>query len=69
MKDNHVDIEGVSHVAAMAFDGNPSKIQVAKDLANDCADVTDDDRCEAAHKIMECGEKAAKSRGLSFEEL
>lgn len=64
-----MDIEGVQNVAAMAFDGNPSKIQVAKDLANECADVTDDDRCEAAAKIMECGQNAAKNKGLTFEEL
>lgn len=53
----------------MAFDGSPTKVQVAKDLANDCADVTDPDRCEAAEKIMECGQNAAKSRGLTFDEL
>lgn len=68
-KDNHVDMDGVANVASMAFDGNPSKIQVARDLANECADVTDDDRCEAAAKILECGQKAAKSKGLTFEEL
>ncbi|XP_055300742.1 general odorant-binding protein 28a-like [Sitodiplosis mosellana] len=70
IKDNHVDIDSVANVAAMAFDGNPSKIQVAKDLANECADVTDDDRCEAAAKIMECGQNAAKTRGIiTFDDL
>lgn len=64
-----MDIEGVGSVAAMAFDGNLSKIQVAKDLANACAEVTDDDRCEAASKIMDCGQNVAKSKGLTFEEL
>ncbi|XP_031638803.1 uncharacterized protein LOC116350935 [Contarinia nasturtii] len=66
---DQVDIEGVSNLAAMAFDGNPTKIQVAKNLANECADITDPDRCEAAAKIMECGQNAAKSRGLNFEDL
>lgn len=64
-----MDMENVGIVAAMAFDGNPSKIQAAKDLANDCIDVTDEDRCEAATKIMECGQKAAKNKGLNFEKL
>lgn len=69
VKDNHVDMENVAIVAAMAFDGNPSKIQVAKDLANECIDVTDEDRCEAATKIMECGQNAAKNKGMKFESL
>lgn len=64
-----MDIEGVAQVAAMAFDGNPSKIQVAKDLANECVNITDDDRCEAAAKIIDCGQNAAKSKGLTFEDL
>lgn len=69
MKNNHVDIEGISNVASMAFDGNTSKMQVALDIANECSEITDDDRCEAASKIFDCGHNAALSKNLSFEDL
>lgn len=69
MKSNQVDIEGISNVASMAFDGNASKMKVALDIANECSDVTDEDRCEAAHKIFECGHNAALSKNLSFEDM
>lgn len=62
-------MEGVINLASMAFDGNPARIQVAQNVANDCADITDSDRCEAAVKIMECCKKALKSRGQSFDEI
>lgn len=69
MKNNQVDIEGISHVAAMAFDGNASKMKTALDIANECAEITDDDRCEAAAKIFNCGHNAALSKNLSFEDM
>lgn len=69
MKNNRVDIEGTVSVAAMAFDGDATKVQVARDLANDCANITDADRCEAAEKICACGREAAKSRGLKFKDM
>lgn len=64
-----MDIEGVGNVAAMAFDGDASKVQAARDLANACVAVTDADRCEAAAKIFACGDDAAKDRGFSLKDL
>lgn len=69
MKNNQVDVEGTVNIASMAFDGDASKVQVARDLANECASVTDADRCEAAAKIFECGREAAKSKGLKFDDM
>ena len=53
----------------MAFDGDAKKVQMARDLANDCAGITDPDRCEAAVKIFECGHNAVKTRGITFEDV
>lgn len=69
MKNNQADIEGTVSVATMAFDGDVTNVGIVKSLATSCAGVTDADRCEAAEKIMDCGRSAAKSQGLSFDDL
>lgn len=53
----------------MAYDGDAKKIETARGLANDCINITDSDRCEAAIKIFECGHAAAKNRGMTFEDV
>lgn len=69
MKNNKIDIESVIAIAKKAFDDDATKVQMARDLANDCADITDGDRCEAAIKVFECGHISAKSRGMTFEDV
>lgn len=69
MKNNQVDVESTVAIADMAFDGDAKKVQMARDLANDCAGITDPDRCEAAVKIFECGHSAVKTRGITFEDV
>lgn len=69
MKNNQVDVENTAALADMAYDGDVTKVSMARDLANDCTGVTDADRCEAAVKIFECGHIAAKKRGLDFEDV
>ena len=69
MKNNQVDVESTVAIADMAFDGDAKKVQMARDLANDCAGITDPDRCEAAVKIFECGHNAVKTRGITFEDV
>lgn len=69
MRDNHLDVKNMIALAEQEFDGDKKSIQMVRDLANDCADVTDEDRCEAAIKIYECGHISAKVRGVNFEEF
>lgn len=69
MKNNQVDVEGTAAVTHVVYDGDEKKIQMARDLANDCLGITDPDRCEAAIKIFNCGHGAAKKRGMTFEDL
>lgn len=69
MKNNQVDVERTVEVAKFAFNGDETKVQMARELANDCVGITDDDRCEAAVKLFECGHSALKKRGISFEDV
>lgn len=43
------------------------KVQIIRDIANECADVTDPDRCESAAKIFRCIQNAAVTRRLTFD--
>lgn len=69
MKNNQLDIDSVVALADKAFGGDAKQVQMARDLATDCASIRDADRCEAALKIFECGHIAAKSRGMTFEDV
>ena len=64
-----MDVEGSIDLATKAFDGDAAKIGKVRKLLDSCANTTDSDRCEAAVKIYECGHKAAKTLGVSFEDI
>lgn len=69
MKNNQVDVDGVTSITKMAFVEDATKVQMATELAKACISVTDTDRCEAAAKIYECGHTTAKDKRLSFDEI
>lgn len=52
-----------------AYDGDATKAQLGREVATECADVTDADRCIAFFKIYECCHKVAESKGLGPEDL
>lgn len=56
-------------MAKTAFSDNSGQLQLAREIIKECASVTDADRCEAAYKIKECGELAARDRGLNFDDI
>lgn len=64
-----MDVEGSIDLAMKAFDGDAVKIEKVRKLLDTCANATDSDRCEAAVKIYECGHNAAKTLGVSFEDI
>lgn len=53
----------------MAFDGDAAKMDMARDIGNSCASMTDGDRCEAAAKIFDCMKKGAMAKGISESDL
>lgn len=63
MKNNKLVIE-ISVAVAKKELGNAAE-EGARDIANKCATVTDENRCEAAFKIMRCSEQASKARALA----
>lgn len=69
MRDNQLDAKNMVALAEQEFESDEKTIQMMRDLADDCADVTDDDRCEAAIKIYECGHISAKVRGVNFDDI
>lgn len=69
MRNNQLDVENLIALAEEEFESDEKIIQIVRDLASDCADVTDDDRCEAAIKIYECAHISAKVRGVNFDEF
>lgn len=68
-KGNKVDIEGVASVVGRAYDGDASKAQLGREVATECADVTDSDRCIAFFKIFECCHSIAKAKGLGPDDI
>lgn len=69
MRDNQLDVENIIALAEQEFESDDKNIQIVRDLANDCAFVTDSDRCEAAIKIFECIHISAKVRGVNLEDM
>lgn len=54
-------------VTAASNDANHGKI--AQEIANGCAAVTDDDRCEAAFKIILCLHNGAQEKGIDRDDF
>lgn len=69
LKDNKLVIEAVVGVAKKMFDGDAAKMDLAREFATGCADITDGDRCEASFKIFECIKGAAKAKGLTSDDM
>lgn len=69
MQDKKTNVEASVELAKMAFGADDPKVEIARGIATDCADVTHDDRCEAAVKAFECSIAAGQKRGVKFEDL
>lgn len=69
LNDRKVDVGAAVELAKTAIGENDPRVATAKAVAEDCADVTDPDRCEAATKIFMCSIEAGKKRGFDFQML
>lgn len=61
-----MDVETVVGMSNMQLDGDAAKVQMFRDIANECASQTDADRCEAAAKIVGCVQKGVQAKDLTF---
>lgn len=64
-----MSVDGVVTMANVVFENDQSKVAILKAVAEECAGVTDADRCDMTVKMMGCADTAAKARGVNFEEL
>lgn len=65
MKDNKFSKDGFMAMMKMKYDGDAEKMKAAQEVATECGDVMDADRCEAGAKICHCLYKGTSSRGLN----
>lgn len=63
--DNKLDIEAVVIVDEMIFDDDEKKVEQVRTISTACADVIDDDWCEAAFKIISCAVQVGKEKGYT----
>lgn len=63
------DVSMSIELAKTAFGEGDPKVAIAEEIAHECAEVTDPDRCEAAAKQYDCARSGAIKRGIKFEEL
>lgn len=61
-----MSVEAHVAMAKMAYENDAARIQTVTDISNECAGITDGDRCEAVAKIIQCEENAAKARGFNL---
>lgn len=56
-------------LAAMGLGGKKDKMEKVEAIADECKDVTHEDRCEQAIMIGKCMEEGAKNRGMTPENM
>lgn len=69
IKNNKLDVRVVIAVADMVYDFDQKITSATTVIANECKDVTDSDRCEAASKITDCCRETAAKKGFSKSSL
>lgn len=65
IKDNKLNKSGFMSVVGMVI-SDPDLKSTAGEIADECLEATDEDRCEAAAKIWECIEKEMTARGVKL---
>lgn len=67
VQDGKFSKEGFMSVASMACGEDAEKCKKAEEIAEECKEVTDPDRCEMAIKIGKCMEEGAVKRDMKME--
>lgn len=57
-------VESSIELAKVASDNNAQIVKLTKEVAEECATVSDHDRCEMAFKMITCSMEATKQRGF-----
>ncbi|CAO1403010.1 unnamed protein product [Diamesa serratosioi] len=64
--DGKMSKEGLMNYAKMMVDEDSEKLKVAEQICNDCAAISDADRCELAMKLENCIVASSKKRNVDF---
>lgn len=67
IKDGKVSVEGTVEIASKAFAGDEKAVQTAKEIAMECSNISDPDRCEYAAKVSACARDSALKRDVFME--
>uniref|UniRef100_A0AAG5CTT0 Odorant-binding protein 13 n=2 Tax=Anopheles atroparvus TaxID=41427 RepID=A0AAG5CTT0_ANOAO len=59
--------DGFVEISKMILKGDEQKMVVAREIAADCKDVANDDRCELAVDILNCVKASAEKHGISLQ--
>lgn len=62
-------MESTIAIVKTAYDGDATKMSLAREIGTACGDVTGADRCEAAHKIFECVKIMMVVKGLTADDM
>lgn len=62
-------MDKVLKMADSLFGADSPKYAIAKDVATECQDGKDADRCEASHNIYACSMESIKKHGIDLKEL
>jgi hypothetical protein len=67
VKDNKFQKEAFMGLASIAIGEDEAKMKQADEIAEECKEVTHDDRCERAIMIGKCMEQGAKKRDIKLQ--
>ncbi|XP_055695001.1 general odorant-binding protein 19d-like [Lutzomyia longipalpis] len=68
-KEGRLKTQGIKNMAKLMFELDPYLRNVLMEIADECADVQDDDRCELAYKTSSCAIEAAKRRNIDYKKV
>lgn len=69
IQNQRTNVEASVELAKMAFGPDDIRVTHAKEIATECAEITDPERCEAAVKMYQCSIAAGAKRGLKLGDL
>lgn len=61
--------QAIKDLAKLTHVERPEIRDLLIEIADECIHISDEDRCELASKIVDCGIKAAEERNIDYREL
>lgn len=69
VQNGKLSVDGAVAVAKMAYEANEEAMGKAREIANECANVADADRCELVPKLLTCVRDAIVKRGYDLKQV